>query len=108
MNGNLFVVLRAAFPSTADAIAIEVADGPCAGSRYTWADLERGSAMVANLLGSLALPRDARVAVQVEKSVEALILYLGVLRAGCVFLPLNTAYQTAEVEYFIVNAEPTV
>ena len=45
---------------------------------------------------------------QTEKSVEALMLYLGVLRAGYVYLPLNTAYQAAEIEYFIGNAEPAV
>jgi malonyl-CoA/methylmalonyl-CoA synthetase len=48
------------------------------------------------------------VAVQVEKSVEAMLLYLATLRAGYVFLPLNTAYQSAEIEYFIGNAEPSV
>jgi malonyl-CoA/methylmalonyl-CoA synthetase len=64
--------------------------------------------MVANLLDSLHMPKGSRVAVQVEKSVEALILYLATLRAGYVFLPLNTAYQSAEMEYFISNAEPAV
>jgi malonyl-CoA/methylmalonyl-CoA synthetase len=48
------------------------------------------------------------VAVQVEKSVEAMMLYLATLRAGYVFLPLNTAYQSAEISYFIENAEPAV
>ncbi len=64
--------------------------------------------MMANLLESLKLPAGARVAVQVEKSVEAMMLYLATLRAGYVFLPLNTAYQSAEIEYFIGNAEPAV
>ena len=64
--------------------------------------------MMANLLTSLKLPRGARVAVQVEKSVEAMMLYLATLRAGLVFLPLNTAYQSAEIEYFVGNAEPSV
>ena len=54
------------------------------------------------------LPEGSRVAVQVEKSVEAMALYLATLRAGYVFLPLNTAYQSAEIEYFIGNAEPAV
>ena len=105
---NLFAALRAAFPADLGATAIEVADGPCAGACYTWADLERGTAMLANLLASLGLPEGSRVAVQTEKSVEALMLYLAVLRAGYVFLPLNTAYQAAEIEYFIGNAEPAV
>jgi malonyl-CoA/methylmalonyl-CoA synthetase len=46
--------------------------------------------------------------VQVEKSVEAMLLYLATLRAGYVFLPLNTAYRKAEIEYFVGNAEPAV
>jgi malonyl-CoA/methylmalonyl-CoA synthetase len=78
------------------------------GLRYSWADLERATAMMANLLKSLDLPEGSRVAVQVEKSVEAMMLYLATLRAGYVFLPLNTAYQSAEIEYFIGNAEPAV
>ncbi len=64
--------------------------------------------MLANLLKSLDLPVGARIAMQVEKSVEAMMLYLATLRAGYVFLPLNTAYQSAEIEYFIENAEPAV
>jgi malonyl-CoA/methylmalonyl-CoA synthetase len=48
------------------------------------------------------------VAVQVEKSPEALFLYLATLRAGFVYLPLNTAYQESEIQYFIENAEPAV
>ena len=50
--------------------------------------------------------RGARVAVQVEKSVEAMLLYLATLRAGLVYLPLNTAYREAEVGYFVENAAP--
>jgi len=105
---NLFVALRQAFPNDLDTCAIDPADGPDTGRCYTWRDLDHASARIANLLDSLALPPASRVAVQVEKSVEALLLYLGVLRAGHVFLPLNTAYQAAEIEYFIGNAEPAV
>ena len=106
-NDNLFVALRDAFPADLDAIAIEAVDGPGAGC-YTWRDLDRASAMIANLLVSLELPEGSRVAVQTEKSVEALMLYLGVLRAGFVYLPLNTAYREQEIGYFIGNAEPAV
>ncbi len=105
--GNLFTALRAAFPADLDATAIETADSPQP-LRYTWRDLERGTAMLANLIDALELPADSRIAVQVDKSVEALMLYLAVLRAGHVYLPLNGAYQAAEVEYFIGNAEPAV
>jgi malonyl-CoA/methylmalonyl-CoA synthetase len=105
---NLYAALRAGFPAKDfDGIAVESADTP-APRYYTWRDLERGSAMIANLLGSLELPAGARVAVQTDKSVEALMLYLAVLRAGYVYLPLNNAYQASELEYFIGNAEPSV
>ena len=103
-NANLFAALRAAFPHHLDAIAIETDNG----LNYSWRDLERATAMMANLLKSLGLPEGARIAVQVEKSVEAVMLYLATLRAGYVFLPLNTAYQSAEIEYFVGNAEPAV
>ncbi len=103
-NANLFAALRAAFPADLDAVAIETDNG----LYYSWRDLERATAMLANLLVSLELPAGSRIAVQVEKSVEAVLLYLATLRAGFVFLPLNTAYQSAEIEYFIGNAEPAV
>ncbi|MES2413720.1 MAG: malonyl-CoA synthase [Pseudomonadota bacterium] len=103
-NNNLFAALRAAFPADLDAVAIETDNG----LNYSWRDLERSTAMMANLLVSLKLPAGSRIAVQVEKSVEAVILYLATLRAGYVFLPLNTAYQSAEIEYFIGNAKPAV
>ncbi|MDO9401963.1 MAG: malonyl-CoA synthase [Polaromonas sp.] len=107
-NSNLYAALRAAFPENLDTIAIETDNG----LNYSWRDLERASAMIANLLKSLQLPEGAphppRIAVQVEKSVEAMILYLATLRAGYVFLPLNTAYQSLEIDYFIGNAEPAV
>ncbi|PWF46739.1 malonate--CoA ligase [Massilia glaciei] len=103
-NHNLFAALRAAFPANLDEVAIET-DNALA---YTWRDLERGTAMMANLLASLKLPAGARIAVHVDKSVEALMLYLATLRAGYVFLPLNPAYQSAELDYFVGNAAPAV
>ena len=103
-NHNLFAALRAAFPDQLDEIAIETDSGLC----YSWRDLDRATAMMANLLEGLELEPGARIAVQVEKSVEAVMLYLATLRAGYVFLPLNTAYQSAEIEYFVANAEPAV
>jgi malonyl-CoA/methylmalonyl-CoA synthetase len=103
-NQNLFAALRAAFPPDLDAAAVETDTGLV----YSWRDLERSTAMIANLLLGLKLPEGTRIAVQVEKSVEAMMLYLATLRAGYVFLPLNTAYRSAEMEYFIGNAEPAV
>ena len=109
-NKSLFAAIRAAFPENLDAVAIESADSSTgkAVRHYTWRDLDERTAQVANLLAALSLPDGSRVAVQTEKSVEALVLYLAVLRAGYVYLPLNTAYQAGEIEYFIGNAEPAV
>ncbi len=107
-NQNLFAALRAAFPSDLDSIAVETVEADGSSLHYSWRDLDRATAMMANLLVSLKLPAGSRIAVQVEKSVEAMVLYLATLRAGYVFLPLNTAYLSAEVGYFIGNAEPAV
>ena len=102
-NANLYAVLHAGFPAARGQTAIETPE-----RHYSWDDIDRISARLANLLGALQLPADARVAVQVEKSPEALMLYLATLRAGLVYLPLNTAYREAEIEYFLGNAEPAV
>ena len=57
-RGNLFAALRAAFPADLDQVAIETADSPVP-LHYTWRDLDRGTAMIANLLESLELPSQA-------------------------------------------------
>jgi len=104
-RGNLFVALRAGFPAELDGVAIETVES---GLVYTWRDLERATAMLANMLDSLELPPASRIAVQAEKSVESLLFYLAVLRAGHVYLPLNTAYKSAEIAYFLGDAEPAM
>ena len=104
-NANLFVALREGFPAELDGVAIETIES---GLVYTWRDLERATAMLANVLDSLELPPSSRIAVQAEKSVESLLFYLAVLRAGHVYLPLNTAYKSDEIAYFIGDAEPAV
>ena len=97
-----------------DSIAGRVADPEATaietpgGARITHAGLIARSGRMANALASLGVAPGDRVAVQVEKSVEAIILYLAVVRAGAVFLPLNTAYTPAEVEYFLTDAEPRI
>jgi malonyl-CoA/methylmalonyl-CoA synthetase len=101
---NLYSVLEKGFPKDRQSCALETHDG----LYYSWSDLERATAMMANLLHGLGIPKGSRVAVQVEKSPEALFLYLATIKAGYVYLPLNTAYQAAEIEYFIQNAEPAV
>ena len=78
------------------------------GRKLTFADLAAGSARMANALAARGVVAGDRVAVQVDKSPDAILLYLACLRAGAVFLPLNTAYTPAEIEYFLSDAEPRV
>jgi malonyl-CoA/methylmalonyl-CoA synthetase len=102
MNGNLYALLASRFSATPEAIAIELQDG----TTFRYADLDAESARYANLLTGLGLKHGDRVCAQVEKSVQAVFLYLGCLRAGLAYLPLNTAYQESEIRYFVADAEP--
>ncbi|WP_377845359.1 malonyl-CoA synthase [Bosea sp. UC22_33] len=103
MNANLFARLSASIASP-DATAIETITG----EHISYADLVARTGRMANALAGLGVKPGDRVAAQVEKSVEAIVLYLGTLRAGGVFLPLNTGYTPAEIDYFIGDAEPAL
>jgi len=85
---------------------------PCietdAGVVHSYADIDRMSARFAHALQSLGCRPDDRVAVQVEKSAQALALFLGSLRAGLIYLPLNTAYKSTELTHFLSDAQPRV
>src|ERR1700746_1825032 len=75
--------------------------------QFTYADLDQVTArMAGKLQRHFGIRPGDRVAVQIEKSPEAFFLYLACLRAGAIYLPLNTAYQPAEIDYFIQDAEP--
>lgn len=74
--------------------------------RYRYQDIFDVSARFANVLVSYGVQPGDRVAVQVPKSIEAVMLYLATVRAGAVFLPLNTAYTISELAYFLEDAEP--
>jgi malonyl-CoA/methylmalonyl-CoA synthetase len=79
-----------------------------AGRRLAYDDVVAESARLAGALRALGVEPGDRVAAQVEKSPEALLLYLACARAGAIFLPLNTAYTLAELEYFVSDAEPSL
>lgn len=78
------------------------------GRQITYAELKAESGRVANALVQMGVKPGDRVAVQIDKSPEAIALYLATVRAGAVFLPLNTAYTPAEVSYFLGDATPAV
>ncbi|MEH2564853.1 malonate--CoA ligase [Bradyrhizobium sp. AZCC 2289] len=102
-NANLFCRL---FDNLDDPsrLAIEMLDGV----RISYADLIARAGQMANVLVSRGVKPGDRVAAQTEKSVPALVLYLGTVRAGAVYLPLNTAYTLNELDYFIGDAEPSL
>jgi malonyl-CoA/methylmalonyl-CoA synthetase len=102
-NANLFSRL---FDQLDDPgrLAIEQLDG----TRITYADLIARAGQMANVLVTRGVKTGDRVAAQTEKSVSALVLYLATVRAGAVYLPLNTAYTLNELEYFITDAEPSL
>ena len=105
MTNHLFDLIRETLPADpASRTFIETPDG----RRYTYADMLARSGAYANALVSVGVRPGDRVAVQVEKSAEVVFLYLGAVRAGAVFLPLNTAYTANEVAYFLGDAEPAV
>ncbi|MCC8974842.1 malonate--CoA ligase [Bradyrhizobium brasilense] len=102
-NANLFSRLFDGLDDPSR-LAIEQLDG----SRISYGDLIARAGQMANVLVERGVKPGDRVAAQTEKSVSALVLYLATVRAGGVYLPLNTAYTLNELEYFITDAEPAL
>ncbi|MFL1875956.1 AMP-binding protein, partial [Hansschlegelia beijingensis] len=94
MSNWLFDAIRAAAPGPSS-LFLETSRGD-----WTYADLFARSARLANALVAMGVAPGERVAVQVEKSAEALTLYLACVRAGAVYLPLNTGYTPTELDWF--------
>ncbi len=103
MPAYLYETISSRFPSPNKAF-IENHDGVVT----TYRDLADGSARMAGVLMALGVQPGDRVAAQVDKSPETILLYLGCVRAGAIFLPLNTAYTPNEIEYFLTDAEPRI
>jgi malonyl-CoA/methylmalonyl-CoA synthetase len=97
-NANLYARLAAGFDTAA--VFLELPDGSC----HSYGDAERASAKVANALRALGLAAGDCVAVVAEKSVALVWLYLGCLRAGVIYQPLNSSYSERELAFFIGNA----
>ena len=104
MNENLYEILQSRFPENSNAPCLILPDG----SEISYGRMQHESARYAALLVALGVQPGDRVAVQVRKSPQALFLYLGSLRAGAVYLPMNDAYQRNEIEYFLNDAAPRV
>lgn len=103
MPNHLFDAIRAHMPAPGRPFITHPT-----GAVLTYGGLDALSAQMAGCLVAAGVRPGDRVAVQVEKSANALMLYLGCVRAGAVFLPLNSAYTLAELDYFIGDAEPAL
>ena len=102
-SANLFDLIAARAPDP-HKLALETGDA----TALTYGKLFKRSARAANALVALGVKPGDRVAVQLEKSADVIVITLACLRAGAVLLPLNTAYTLAELEYFLGDAEPTL
>lgn len=104
MNANLYAVLRDRFEPSLDQPFLSVP-----GRRsHTYRDLHERSARMARVLADHDVAPGDRVIVQVEKSVDNVALYLACIRHGAVYVPLNTAYTSQEVAYFVGDADPAL
>ena len=104
MTENLYDLFRQRFPADRAQPFIETVDG----TLYSYGDLEAISGRFARTLMALGVQAGDRVAIQVDKSPEAIFLYLACLRVGAIYLPLNIAYKQAEVAYFLSDARPRI
>jgi malonyl-CoA/methylmalonyl-CoA synthetase len=104
MSHNLFETFSTRMRARQNANFIATPEG----RNYTYAQALDMSATLAATLISLGVSLGDRVAVQVDKSPEAILLYLACLRMGGVYLPLNTGYTASEIGYFLGDAEPAL
>jgi malonyl-CoA/methylmalonyl-CoA synthetase len=104
MDANLYTLFQRHFPAGREQPFILVRNGPV----VHYDEIAAWSARIAHALVKLGCRPGDRVAVQTDKCWQVIALYLACLRAGLVYLPLNTAYQKGELEFFFDDAKPAV
>lgn len=102
MNDNLYSLFQDRFLAARAKPSLIDAEG----HGLTYGQLDDLSARFASVLRTYGVEAGDRIVVQVDKSVGAMALYLGCLRVGAIFVPLNTAYTAGEVDYFLGDSEP--
>ena len=101
-HGNLYTLLESRFREAGERPAILVPGG----ATTSYAALGQAVSRMANALVASGVEPGDRVTAQVEKSLPNAVLYLACLKAGAVYNPLNSGYTSAELDYFIGDAEP--
>jgi|TARA_B100002003_G_scaffold251982_1_gene299708 malonyl-CoA/methylmalonyl-CoA synthetase len=103
VSANIYELFASRFPAGDNSVFLRSDVGV-----YSYADLHNESARYARFFTGLGLKKGDRVAVQVDKTPHCLFAYFGCLRAGLIYLPLNPAYQSGELEYFLNDSEATL
>ena len=104
MNDNVYSLFEKRFRADGDAACLRLPDR----ADWRYADLEVQASRAAGALVDLGVEPGDRVVTQTEKTPEGLALYLGCLKAGAIYVPLNTAYTAAEMAYFLSDAKPAL
>jgi len=103
-NANLYELIEQRMPADRSSACLRVPGAP----DLSWQQVHHGAGRIAQALAGLGLAPGSRLVAQVDKSPEALMLYLATLRSGLVYVPLNVAYQEAELRHFLDDAQPAV
>jgi len=101
---NLYSIFATGFPEDRTRLLLRTPEG----RSFNYADAERESARIARFLSEQGLRVGDRVTVQAPKSPQVVWLYLACVRAGFIYHPLNDAYQSAELDYFLNDATPAI
>ncbi len=104
MADSLYATLAHGFPADPASVFLTTPGGV----RLSYGELDRMTARLARRLTQGGARPGDRLLAQVEKSPEAVLVYLACLRAGIIYVPLNPAYTADEVRYFVDDAEPRV
>ncbi|QGG79253.1 AMP-binding protein [Litorivicinus lipolyticus] len=104
MSSNLFSHIETALARDPDSVILETLDGTETRAEALLEAVDR----MASLLASLGLKPGERLSAQVDKDAMNVVLYLACLKAGGVYLPLNSGYTDSEIEYFLSDAEPVI
>ncbi len=103
-NENLFAYFHKNFPDDLSRPLLLTSER----ESISYADVDNISSKIANCLQDLGANKGDRVTAMIEKSVGNLFLYLGCLKAGLVYHPMNTGYQTSEISFMLEDAGPTI